>query len=122
MRLTAGQAGDSPQLPVLFEESTGKVPEAEAFVGDRGYDSHAHRDRILEAEMSADIPTKKNAKYPWPHDEVAYKERNRVERLINKMKQFRAVATRYDKLGESFLAVIQLVLAFIKARSIVNSA
>ena len=120
MKLIPGQASDSPQLPELFHDSTRKVPDAEAFVGDRGFDCHAHRDLILEAEMFADIPTKKNAKYPWPHDEEHYRQRNRIERLIGKMKQFRAVATRYDKLGESFLSVIQLVLSFIKPRAIVN--
>jgi len=120
VKLIPGQASDSLQLPELFHDSTRKVPDAAAFVGDRGFDCHAHRDLILEAGMKADIPTKKNAKSPWPHDEENYRERNRVERLIGKMKQFRAVATRYDKLGESFLSVIQLVLSFIKARSIVN--
>jgi len=44
-----------------------------------------------------------------------------IERLIGKMKQFRALATRYDKLGESFLSAIQLVLSFIKVTSIVNT-
>ena len=46
---------------------------------------------------------------------------NVVERLAAEMKQFRAVATRYDKLGESFLATVKVVLSFIKVRSIVNS-
>ena len=53
-------------------------------------------------------------------DDEAYKERNRVERLVNKMKHFRRIATRYDKLQSSFLSLIQLTLSFIKVRAIVN--
>lgn len=89
-------------------------------MADRAYDSWAIKDEVLDADMTAHIPSKSNAIEPWPYDEAAYAERNRVERLFNKMKQFRAVATRFDKLKDSFLATIKLVLCFIKARSIVN--
>ena len=118
--LTPGQAGDAPEFEALFEASAARVPDADEVVADRGYDSWAIKERVLDAGLAAHIPSKRNAKEPWPHDEEAYKERNRVERLVNKMKQFRAVATRYDKLAASFLATIKLVLVFIKVRSIVN--
>jgi transposase len=98
------------------------VPDADEVVADKGYDSRAIRDAILDADLAAQVPSKRTAVEPWPVREESYRERNRVERLVNKMKQFRAVATRYDKLGESFLATIKLVLCFIKVRSIVNSA
>ena len=96
------------------------MPDAEEVVGDKGYDSWAIKDKVVESGRPAYIPSKKNATEPWPIDEQAYKERNRVERLINKLKQFRAVATRYDKLGASFLATVKIVLTFIKVRSFVN--
>lgn len=118
--LTPGQAGDAPQFDALFAAATARVPDAEEVVADKGYDSWAIKDTVIEAGMPAHIPSKKNAVEPWPIDEAAYKDRNRVERLINKMKQFRAVATRYDKLGASFLATIKLVLTVIKVRSFVN--
>jgi transposase len=120
VRVTPGQAGDAPQFSPLFEEASGRVPGAEAVVGDRGYDSWDIKFEALDADVLAHIPSRRNAVEPWPYCEAAYKERNKVERLINKMKQFRAIATRYDKLGETFLATIKLALCFIKARSIVN--
>jgi transposase len=121
-RLTPGQAGDAPQFEPLLDEALARVPDAEEAVADRAYDSWAIRIRLLQDEdMPAQIPSKANAAEPWPYDEEAYKERNRVERLVGKMKQFRAVATRYDKLGDVFLTTVRLVLCFIKARSIVNT-
>jgi putative transposase len=118
--LTPGQAGDAPQFDALFDAATARVPDAEEVVADKGYDSWAIKDKVIEASMAAHIPSKKTAVEPWPIDADAYKERNRVERLINKMKQFRAAATRYDKLAASFLATIKVVLTFIKVRSFVN--
>jgi len=120
VRLTPGQAGDAPQFDALFEAATERVPDAEEVVADRGYDSWAIKGKVLDADMPAHIPSKTTAVEPWPIDEESYKERNRIERLINKMKQFRAVATRYDKLAASFLATVKVVLTFIKIRSFVN--
>ena len=119
--MTPGQAGDAPQFDALFAAATERVPDAEEVVADKGYDSWAIKDKVLEADMPAHIPSKRTAVEPWPIDEASYKERNRIERLIGKMKQFRAVATRYDKLAASFLATIKLVLTFIKVRSFVNT-
>ena len=89
-------------------------------VADRGYDSHAIRGRAVDADVAAQIPSKRNARDPWEVLDESCRERNRVGRLIGKMKQFRAVATRYDKLGDVFLATVRIALSFIKIRSIVN--
>jgi transposase len=118
--VTPGQAGDAPQFEALFAAARPRVPGAADVVADRGYDSWAIKDAVLEADLAAHIPSKSNAAEPWPIDDAAYRDRNRVERLVNKMKQFRAVATRYDKLAASFLATIKVVLTFIKVRSFVN--
>ena len=104
----------------MFAASAGRVPDLDEVVADKGYDSWAIKEAVLGAGAAAHIPSKSNATEPWPHCPESYKERNRVERLINKMKQFRAVATRYDKLADAFLATVKLVLCFIKVRSIVN--
>jgi transposase len=110
----------------LLDQGLEKVPQAEEVVADKGYDSWDIRERVVEDhDMAAQIPSKSNAVEPWPYDEESYKERNKVERLILKLKQFRAVATRYDKLKDVFKTTAQLALIFIKARSkarsIVNS-
>jgi transposase len=54
------------------------------------------------------IPARRNRKEPIPHDEQKYKERERVERLVNRLKRMRRVATRYEKLGSVFLAMVHI--------------
>ena len=120
VELTPGQAGDAPQFEELFDAAYERVPDTDEVVADKGYDSRAIRDRTLAADVAAQIPSKRNAVDPWPVLEESYRQRNRVERLVGKMKQFRAVATRYDKLAASFMATIKTVLCFIKLRSFVN--
>lgn len=65
------------------------------------------------------IPNHPNRTDPWPFDKAAYRDRNEVERLIGKAKQFRRFATRYEKLKEMF-RVVHLVLGFIKLRQTTN--
>ena len=116
--LTPGQAGDAPQFGKLFDAGTAEVPTADEVVADKGYDSWDIKNKVLEADAAAHIPSKSNAAEPWPHDPEAYADRNRVERLFNKLKQFRAVATRFDKLGKVFLATVKIALTFIKVRAV----
>lgn len=118
--LTPGQAGDAPEFEHLFEVSAQRVPDLEEVVADKAYDSGEIKEQVIEAGMPAQIPSKSNAIEEWPIDEESYRERNRVERLVNKMKQFRRIATRYEKLKDSFLGLIHLVLSFIRVRGIVN--
>jgi transposase len=120
VELTPGQAGDAPQFDGLFEAACERVPQTDEVVADKGYDSQAIRQRALAVDVAAQIPSKRNAVDPWPVLAESYRQRNRVERLVNKMKQFRGIATRYDKLAASFLATIKTVLSFIKLRSFVN--
>ena len=120
--VTPGQAGDAPQFDGLLDKALEKVPQAEEVVADKGYDSWGIRLRLVDdLDIMAQIPSKSNAVEPWPYDKKSYKQRNKVERLILKLKQFRAVATRYDKLKDVFKTTVQLAQVFIKARSIVNS-
>ena len=71
--------------------------EAQGVIADRAYDSNAARDLIAEAGAEAVIPSKRCRKVFIPHDSLAYKLRNRIERFINKLKHFRRIATRYDR-------------------------
>ena len=80
----------------------------EAFLADRGYDTDAIREEIAKADVEAVIPAKSNRRTPIPHDRAKYKWRNLVERLFNKIKNWRRVATRYDKTRESYLGFVAL--------------
>lgn len=83
----------------------------DALLADKGYDSDAIRDALAELEIEAVIPPKSNRKDPDPYDREAYKQRNLIERMFNKLKNWRRIATRYDKTATSFLAFISLVSA-----------
>ncbi len=77
-------------------------------LGDKAYGSAEIRSYITEQDAVYTIPPKENTVEPWFCDFVLYKERHLVECFINKLKAFRRVATRYDKLAVSFLAFIYL--------------
>jgi transposase len=113
--LTAGQRHDS----VAFGDLLDSVPEPEKFdrgVADQAYDSDDNRARLSEAGLVPVIPGRSNRLVAVAYDEVVYKERNRVERLIGKLKQFRRIATRYEKLSCTFMALVHLAAAFIAIR------
>jgi putative transposase len=76
---------------------------------DKGYDSNHIRDRLQAEGIHPVIPPKSNRKEAIEYDKDKYKLREKVERFFNKLKQYRRIATRYDKLGHIFLAFIHLV-------------
>lgn len=82
-------------------------------IADKGYDS----DRLVEAlearEIAPVIPPKANRNEPRPCDFALYRERNLVERFFNKIKHYRAIATRFDKLATTFLASVMLVCVLL---------
>ena len=69
------------------------------------------RDQIQHAGAAAAIPSKKNRTLPTAHDAKIYRERNQIERAINRLKRFRAVATRFDKRAVNYFATCCLVAA-----------
>lgn len=83
---------------------------------DKAYDSGQIRDYLKKKEISPVIPPRSNRTETISYDKHSYKLRNTIERLFNKMKHFRRIATRYEKLGQTFLALIYLVAAFIMVR------
>lgn len=80
----------------------------EALLADKGYDADAIRDTLAKAYVEAVIPAKSNRRTPIPHDQEKYRWRNLIERLFNKLKNWRRVATRYDKTAESYLGFVAL--------------
>ena len=107
-------------LPVRFMVSGGEVHDskmavalitglvAEHFLADKGYDSKSLVGAVEGEGMKVLIPSLKNSLEPRPYDRVIYKERNQIERMFNRLKQCRRVATRYEKTARNFLAMLQL--------------
>ena len=102
--LTPGQASDKAAVPALIE---GLRP-ARDVVADRGYDARAILELLAEHGSRPHIPTQQNRKVQRSVDPTIYRQRNLVERFFNKLKHFRRIATRYDKLARNFLAAIAL--------------
>jgi transposase len=104
----------------MLDRTAARVPAIDELVGDKGFDGDAQRGACIERDVAPVIPNKRNRIDPWPFDPVAYRERNRVERLFAKLKQFRRAATRYEKLKQTFLGVLHLALGFIRLRKTAN--
>ena len=108
LMLTPGQAHDLACAEPLIESV-----DLGALIADKAYDADALIDTLSLREINAVIPPKANRKNPRACDFALYCERNLVERFFNKLKHFRAIATRYDKLARNFLAGVQLASAMI---------
>jgi transposase len=106
--LTPGQAHDLVCAEPLIDGT-----DPDALIGDKAYDADQLIGRLAERGITPVIPPKANRKNPRACDFALYCERNLVERFFNKLKHFRAIATRYDKLARNFLAGIQLACAVI---------
>lgn len=117
--LTPGERHDA----AAFEELIAAVPpecRPEKAIADKGYDSEAIRQKLRDEGMKPVIPVRSSAVVRKRLDKKAYAERNRIERLIGKVKQFRRIATRYDKLAVSFMAFVHIASAVITCREFVN--
>jgi transposase len=82
-------------------------------IADKAYDTNAFRRLLAEHETEAVIPSIARRKPMIPHDAAAYRQRNLIERMFGRLKDFRRVATRYDKLARNFLAGAVLAAAFL---------
>ncbi|WP_409530093.1 transposase [Shinella zoogloeoides] len=80
----------------------------EALLADKGYDADAIREEIASANVKAVIPAKSNRRDPISHDKAKCKWHNQIERLFNKLKNWRRVATRYDKTRKSYLGFVAI--------------
>ncbi|MDB5307392.1 MAG: Transposase protein [Gemmataceae bacterium] len=111
-----GQAGDAPLLDRLIDATAERVPMIDEVVGDKGFDGDTLRCRLIDRGIAPQIPCRKNRVSPWACDPDTYRDRNRVERLFGKLKQFRRVPTRYEKLKPTFLGLLLLTLGFIRLK------
>lgn len=80
----------------------------DALLADKGNDADAICDTLAKADVEAVIPAKSNRRLPIPHDRAKYRWRNLIERLFSRLKNWRRVATRYDKTAESYLGFVNI--------------
>ncbi len=118
MALTSGQAYDG----TAAEELLASLKPGATLLADKAYDSNAIREQVQEQDGWANIPPKSNRKGSFVFSTFLYRYRNLVERFFNEIKQFRGIATRYDKDPENFLAAIKLVSARIWFRAYAAAA
>lgn len=105
--LTAGQRHESPQAIPLLEQGLERLwPDAVA--GDKGYSATALRDWLDAREIDAVIPKRADQGGPDAYDRNLYRERPRIERTINRLKRYRRIATRYEQLASSYLAMVTI--------------
>jgi transposase len=115
--LTAGEAADCTQALALLGNR-----RAEAVLADKGYDADAIVDHIRANGAKAVIPPKSKRKHRRRYDKALYKLRNRIERCFSRLKQFRRLATRYDKHRACFHAFVALACTALLLNSIVDTA
>lgn len=108
--LTPGQARDVQGFGPLMRMITDRI---DALLADKGYDADAIRQELTDAEIEPVIPAKGNRRNPAPRDRVKYRWRNRIERLFSKLKNWRRVATRYDKTADSYMGFVSLASALL---------
>ena len=107
LSLSAGQASDKAAAPARIDSLT----RTAHVVADRGYDAMALVERIRSRGAEAHIPTQRDRKTQRSVDRKIYRQRNLVERYFNKLKHFRRIATRFEKLAITYLAAVALASA-----------
>lgn len=106
--LTPGQRADITEAEPLLDEV-----DPEVFIADKAYDADPLIEKLEERGITPVIPSKKNRRNPRKILFSLYKKRNIIECFFARLKQFRGIATRYDKLKSTFLAAVQFVSAII---------
>jgi transposase len=107
--LTPGQASDLNGFDALAE-----TIQAEVLIADKGYDADRRVRAVLAAAgKTAVMPPRRNRKKPAFYDKALYKKRHLIENFFSRLKDFRALATRYEKTARNFLAGVYLAAAII---------
>ena len=102
--LSPGNWADISVAPDLLD----KLSAPMRLLADRGYDANSLRVRLKASKTEAVIPSTRSRKVPIPHDETAYIGRNMIERAFCRLKDWRRIATRYDKLAINFASAVAI--------------
>ena len=106
--LSAGQVNDINYAHALLDGI-----KAKAVLADKGYDANHLRAAIKKRRMRVVIPSRRSRKRKIRYDRKIYRERNLVERCFNKLKHFRRIATRFDRLDAYYLAFLHLAFVIL---------
>ena len=107
--LSPGNDHDAPQGRALLEEM-GPMPKGLPLLMDRAYEGDETRQLVLDLGMIPVVPPKSNRVDPWEYDRALYKKRNEIERLFRRLKGFRRIFSRFEKLDVMFLAFLAFAL------------
>jgi transposase len=107
--LTPGNCADIAAAPALLD----KMPAPSRLLADKGYDANSLRARLAASKTEAVIPSTQSRKLPIPHDAAAYVGRNLIERAFCRLKDWRRIATRYDKLANNFASAIAIAAVIL---------
>ncbi len=109
MLLTEGQTSDHAGAAAILDA----LPAASELIGDRGYDSDGYRAALKDKGITPCIPPRKNRKVQHAYDVTLYRQRHRIENMFAKLKDWRRIATRYDRCADIFMAAITLAATVI---------
>ena len=107
--LSAGHDHDAPHGRALLEE-LGPMPGGLPLLMDRAYEGNETRQLVLDLGMIPVVPPKSNRLHPWEYDRALYKKRNEIERLFRRLKGFRRIFSRFEKLDVVFVAFLYFAL------------
>ncbi|MEM8752706.1 MAG: IS5 family transposase [Pseudomonadota bacterium] len=107
--ISPGNVADITVAPALITA----MPPTLRLIADKGYDANSLRATLAQQRTEAVIPSTRSRKQAIPYDPVAYRDRNMIERAFCSLKDYRRVATRYDKLARNFLSAVAIAAVII---------
>lgn len=116
--ITPGNTHDIQAAAELLDN----IRPGQMLLGDKAYDADWLRTMVSAQGGWANIPPKRLRKSPICFSPALYKQRNLIERFFNKLKYYRRIATRYDKLGSTFLAMVKLACIRLRLRHYESTA
>jgi len=109
MLLSEGQMSDYKGARVLLPS----LPKAKTLIADRGYDAAWLRAALRAKGITSCIPTKRNRKIQVEYDKTLYRQRHRIENMFGRLKDWRRIATRYDRCAHTFFSAICIAATVI---------
>ena len=107
--ISPGQAHDAPEGRALLQ-AQGPIAGRLPLLMDRAYEDGQTRALARRLGMTPVVPPKRNRREPWPYNRGLYKKRNEIERLFRRLKAYRRVFTRFDKLDRMYLCFVCFAL------------